>query len=171
MLIDTDKEDDDSELEFKEISKKVDIIADSLAPEITQKSDPAPKNELSHIIAKRKIHPKTSKKAGASYISYTCTICSKEFTSSSQRSIHKYCSSELKKPFKCSQCGKEFARQSMLKDHETSHSTTNDFKCNKCDKSYKRKSSLRKHEYSHKGITDISYFNISSHLKSNYRTI
>lgn len=168
MLIDTDKEDDESELEIMEIHKKVDIIPESLPPGIKE-TDPSQNNDFNHIISKHKVHPKSSKKSGTAYVLYTCTICLKEFTSNSQRSIHKYCSKELQKPFKCF-CGKEFVRQSMLKDHEASHSETNEFKCKTCDKSYKRKSSLRKHEYSHKG-TDFLFSKIYLHLNSNYRTV
>ncbi len=56
---------------------------------------------------------------------------------------------DVKKPFSCSQCGNSFTRKTSLKDHMLIHTGEKPFSCSQCGKSFTLKGQLKRHLVSH----------------------
>ncbi|XP_070547082.1 uncharacterized protein [Ptychodera flava] len=103
-----------------------------------------------------------------------CKVCSATFPTYRACMAHMRLQHNIKKPFKCRECGNQFVNKSNLRVHKRLH-TGNPFKCNCCAKAFTTASKLRQHQRIHTGEKPFecqhchkrfSYkSNLNSHLK------
>ncbi|KAK9973231.1 hypothetical protein ABG768_023972 [Culter alburnus] len=79
---------------------------------------------------------------------YTCSICSKAFTKSSNLAEHLTVHSGVR-PHKCSECGVAFAMASRLVRHQRIHVAVRSYRCQGCDMSFGHLAALKRHEKQH----------------------
>uniref|UniRef100_A0A3Q4MHI3 C2H2-type domain-containing protein n=1 Tax=Neolamprologus brichardi TaxID=32507 RepID=A0A3Q4MHI3_NEOBR len=90
---------------------------------------------------------------------YSCDVCGKDFTHSSNLRHHQVTHSGVKayiKPYSCYQCGKAFARSSNLQRHQVTHSGVKAYSCDECGKSFTLAASLKTHKVIHSGVKPYS---------------
>lgn len=81
---------------------------------------------------------------------FHCSNCDKMNASRGICDEHLRClKPEEAKIFACGDCGKQFARQDMLKRHVLIHEISKHYKCAYCSKEFNRKDNLRRHEQKH----------------------
>ncbi|KAL6489411.1 hypothetical protein MHYP_G00031520 [Metynnis hypsauchen] len=80
---------------------------------------------------------------------YQCHICKKSFRFSSYLQQHLIIHSG-KRPYKCPDCGKDFAFLQNMKTHQRLHQQK-PYRCTQCRKGYSDESQLQRHMLSHSG--------------------
>lgn len=80
---------------------------------------------------------------------YQCHVCKKSFRFSSYLQQHLIIHSG-KKPYKCPDCGKDFAFLQNMKTHQRLHQQK-PFRCTQCRKGYSDESQLQRHMLCHSG--------------------
>ncbi|CAM9150760.1 unnamed protein product, partial [Lampetra fluviatilis] len=80
---------------------------------------------------------------------FKCSVCGKAFARSSTLVIHQKTHTG-EKPFKCSVCGKAFSQSSDLKIHQRTHTGEKPFRCTPCRKAFAQSSHLHVHQRTHK---------------------
>ena len=94
---------------------------------------------------------KMHEKTHAGVTFFTCDVCGKSVTDSSSLRRHERIHTGVK-PFTCVTCGKSFTRSSTLKVHERTHTGVRPFTCDVCGKSFTCPSNLKQHERTHTGV-------------------
>lgn len=65
---------------------------------------------------------------------YKCAECGKDFASKYSAKAHEKIHLERPRPYKCSQCSKAFITEANLQQHERTHTATKSFPCQICGK-------------------------------------
>ncbi|XP_054269352.1 zinc finger protein 227-like [Macrosteles quadrilineatus] len=82
--------------------------------------------------------------------SYTCNVCSKEFSTNWNLQMHKWThASRNSKPFKCKQCKCAFYMLSSFQAHVRSHRNIRPYTCNYCGRQFIRKYNCIRHVKEH----------------------
>ncbi|XP_073416985.1 uncharacterized protein [Dendrobates tinctorius] len=81
---------------------------------------------------------------------FPCSECGKQFKKNSNLSMHKRIHSD-ERPFSCSACGKCFTQKSDLVTHQRIHTGEKPFSCLECQKCFTQKSALLEHQRIHTG--------------------
>ncbi|KAL0985028.1 hypothetical protein UPYG_G00152030 [Umbra pygmaea] len=81
---------------------------------------------------------------------FTCYVCDRHFTNSSDLMLHQRAHTE-KQPFKCPICGEAFKRSSELTLHKKNHFGQDGYACTDCGKPCKTLSLLKYHRRTHTG--------------------
>lgn len=82
-------------------------------------------------------------------VRYKCTICQKSFKSRNNCKYHLFCDKTRSKPFKCSQCDKQFITLAHMNYHQSTHNLEKRFPCTQCQKVYSGEIALKKHLKKH----------------------
>jgi len=99
--------------------------------------------------SKRKISKTPKPKEG----SKQCEDCGKVFKTNYRRRIHHDAIHKGLKPFKCTECGKSFARKEELGKHLHVHSEIKPYTCQVCGKGFVHKCRMETHvDIAHKGL-------------------
>lgn len=69
----------------------------------------------------------------------------KDFQTSEEEQVMEKKNKDAKKNHKCPVCAKSFPSRAHLKEHEISHSSTQQYQCSVCGQGFKRKNALSKH--------------------------
>ena len=96
-----------------------------------------------------KKHNPSAKDDPATLSERTCTVCQKVYSTKKNMELHRNAVHSGVKPFKCDQCGLEFARKESFKRH--SHSGFKPFLCSVCGKTFARRHIRDVHERAHYG--------------------
>ena len=89
---------------------------------------------------------KVIEKTPTSVKHFTCDVCGKSCTCSSQLKMHERIHTGVK-PFTCDSCGKSFVRSYELKIHKMTHTGMKPFTCDICGKSFVISRYLKIHEH------------------------
>ncbi|XP_041708313.1 uncharacterized protein LOC121542825 isoform X1 [Coregonus clupeaformis] len=81
---------------------------------------------------------------------FTCYVCDRHFTNSSDLMLHQRAHTE-KQPFKCPICGEAFSRSSELTLHKKVHFGQHGYTCSDCGKPCKTLTLLNYHRRTHTG--------------------
>ncbi|KAE8595245.1 hypothetical protein XENTR_v10015648 [Xenopus tropicalis] len=81
---------------------------------------------------------------------YKCHECGMDFADEASLQSHQILHAE-DRPFQCNQCGRKFSLRSSLSNHERNQSCEQPFRCKECGKIFSRKSSLHSHQKIHTG--------------------
>ncbi|KAK6326628.1 hypothetical protein J4Q44_G00022730 [Coregonus suidteri] len=81
---------------------------------------------------------------------FTCYVCDRHFTNSSDLMLHQRAHTE-KQPFKCPICGEAFSRSSELTLHKKVHFGEHGYTCSDCGKPCKTLTLLNYHRRTHTG--------------------
>ncbi|KAG9464518.1 hypothetical protein GDO78_019844 [Eleutherodactylus coqui] len=81
---------------------------------------------------------------------FPCSECGKNFKKNSNLAIHKRIHND-ERPFPCSDCGKAFTQKSDLVTHQRIHTGEKPFSCTECGKCFTQKSALLEHQRIHTG--------------------
>ncbi|KAM3846940.1 uncharacterized protein M6D78_004026 isoform 1-T3 [Vipera latastei] len=81
---------------------------------------------------------------------YKCTQCGKNFKWSCLLISHKR-NHTGEKPYKCTECGKSFNKNCFLIYHKRIHTGEKPYKCMECEKTFSRRSTLTLHKKIHTG--------------------
>lgn len=79
---------------------------------------------------------------------FTCTICKKNYRTSSHMKDHFYCAGG-DKPYKCVKCAKEFTSKYLHQTHLLSHEDSKPFNCDKCHKGFYDRGKFNRHKLVH----------------------
>uniref|UniRef100_A0A1A9UGP8 Protein krueppel n=1 Tax=Glossina austeni TaxID=7395 RepID=A0A1A9UGP8_GLOAU len=83
---------------------------------------------------------------------YTCSFCSKRFSSRQSLIAHIREIHDAERPYVCANCNKGFCRRSDLKKHTIVHTGVRPFSCPVCMKSFSRNTNLTKHMRVHSSV-------------------
>ena len=75
---------------------------------------------------------------------YTCTVCSKTFTTNGALTVHMRTHNK-EAPYSCSMCDKAFTTNSQLTVHMRTHTKETPYKCVDCDQAFTTSHSLKRH--------------------------
>ncbi|CAL4226753.1 unnamed protein product [Meganyctiphanes norvegica] len=78
-----------------------------------------------------------------------CDICNKGFHREEDLDVHKLWHAGVKKPYKCPECGKDFATKSYFEVHVTTHTSERPYMCEICGKGFMMQSVLNRHLQTH----------------------
>ncbi|XP_041423201.1 gastrula zinc finger protein XlCGF52.1-like [Xenopus laevis] len=81
---------------------------------------------------------------------FKCHECGMDFADEPSLQSHQTLHAE-DRPFQCNQCGRKFSLRSSLSNHERNQSCEQPFRCEECGKIFSRKSSLHSHQKIHTG--------------------
>ncbi|OCT75289.1 hypothetical protein XELAEV_18030466mg [Xenopus laevis] len=81
---------------------------------------------------------------------FKCHECGMDFADEPSLQFHQMMHAE-DRPFQCNQCGRKFSLRSSLSNHERNQSCEQPFRCKECGKIFSRKSSLHSHQKIHTG--------------------
>uniref|UniRef100_A0A8C0XCR6 C2H2-type domain-containing protein n=1 Tax=Castor canadensis TaxID=51338 RepID=A0A8C0XCR6_CASCN len=81
---------------------------------------------------------------------YKCTECGKCFKRNSSLVLH-HRTHTGEKPYTCNECGKSFSKNYNLIVHQRIHTGEKPYKCNKCGKAFSDGSALTQHQRIHTG--------------------
>lgn len=123
-----------------------------------------------------KINPKIKQK-GRQKKDHVCEFCGRVFTKSSHLVQHEL-THVAEKPFKCSDCGKDFWYKASLIGHvKQNHTGDVNYTCEVCGKRFFKKTELTRHKPSHSNETPHKCpecglgFKITKTLKRHMRTV
>ncbi|XP_077296255.1 uncharacterized protein LOC143918313 [Arctopsyche grandis] len=85
---------------------------------------------------------------------HKCTLCPKEFSSSSHLSEHTKKYHLLERNHKCQECPSCFYSAYELKEHMTMHTGVKNFHCSVCSKTFARRRTLQVHMKIHNNVKD-----------------
>jgi KRAB domain-containing zinc finger protein len=77
---------------------------------------------------------------------YSCALCNKKFTNSSNLSTHKGLCGVKTQPEKCQNCGKRFKASRYLKEHMKLHTSQDYLVCDVCGEHYSSRGGLYNHK-------------------------
>ncbi|XP_041649912.1 uncharacterized protein LOC121513945 isoform X2 [Cheilinus undulatus] len=106
-----------------------------------------PKSKERHLKLK---HPAEYEQLILRNAFFTCYVCDRQFTNSTELMAHQKAHTE-KKPFKCPLCGDAFSKSSELTNHKKVHFGEGGYKCNDCGKICKTMTLLKYHHRKHTG--------------------
>ncbi|EAT47232.1 AAEL001665-PA, partial [Aedes aegypti] len=84
---------------------------------------------------------------------HSCNICGKKFRDIDTMEQHRQRHLMKDKPFKCSECPKQFIRQSDLQRHIGLHHSVSPHQCDLCGRQFIRQSDLQRHIGLHHSVS------------------
>lgn len=88
---------------------------------------------------------------------YRCSQCGKSFARSTDFIRHQITHTG-EKPYTCVKCGKSFTRSSVLIEHQRIHTGERPYKCRLCGKGFSQNSNRNQHETIHQAVRPSRHF-------------
>ncbi|XP_078426599.1 uncharacterized protein LOC144698539 [Cetorhinus maximus] len=130
--------------------RRREFVVGKLKPNITSGSDRVELPNLSEPEHYRILNMEGKSTVHSGEKLYTCPVCGRGFSQSSDLSEHK-CHHKAEKLWKCGDCGKGFNYPVQLETHRRSHTGERPFTCSECGKGFTRLYHLLTHQRVHTG--------------------